>query len=124
MHKHFLSWQFVIYVGGGVLSALVDVGIMQLMLAAGISVLAAASTGFACGLLVNYAFHARVTFRQMHSGAAFARYLCLVAANYLLTLALVSAGQALFGSPLIGKLVSLPLVALNGYLLGKLWVFR
>ena len=124
MHKHFLSWQFVVYVAGGVLSALVDIGIMQLLIGAGLPVVAAASTGFACGLLLNYAFHARVTFGQLASRHTFGRYLCLVAANYLLTIVLVSLGQWLAGSPLLGKLVSLPVVALNGYLLGKLWVFR
>ena len=32
--------------------------------------------------------------------------------------------QALAGWPLAGKIVSLPLVALSGYVLGKLWIFK
>jgi hypothetical protein len=31
---------------------------------------------------------------------------------------------AMFDSPMAGKIVSLPLVAVNGYLLGRFWIFR
>jgi hypothetical protein len=36
----------------------------------------------------------------------------------------VSYAAQLVGMPLAGKLVSLPLVAVNGYLLSKYWIFR
>ena len=48
----------------------------------------------------------------------------MVALNYLLTVGLVGAAHQLLGSALAGKLVSLPLVAVNGYLLGRYWIFR
>ena len=124
MHKHFLSWQFVVFVSGGVLSAIADIGTMQLLLSAGMSAMGAATAGFAMGLAVNYAFHAKVTFRQLGSGGALGRYLCVVGLNYLLTLVLVALGQALAGSPLLGKIASLPVVAANGFLLSKFWVFK
>lgn len=114
--------QFLVYLAGGVLSAAVDVGVMQLLIAGGMADLLATSIGFAAGFLVNYAFHAGVTFRHA-SGASFARYLCLVLLNYLLTLAVVALFLRLGAGALAGKLVSLPLVAVNGYLLGKHWVF-
>lgn len=125
MHKHFLSWQFVVFVAGGVLSAVADIGTMQLLLSSGVPAMVAATAGFAVGLAVNYAFHAKVTFRRLGStsGAAL-RYLCVVGMNYLLTLALVALGQTLAGSPLIGKIASLPIVAANGFLLSKFWVFK
>jgi putative flippase GtrA len=116
--------QFVVYVGGGVICALVDVGLMQLLLHAGLHFTAAASAGFAAGLLVNFAFHSRVTFNAAASRQNFARYLAVVAANYLLTMACVALAQATIDNPLAGKLLSLPLVAVNGYLLGKYWIFR
>ena len=61
--------QFLVFLAGGLLCAGVDVGAMQLLLAAGGHHTAAASAGFAAGL-------------------------------------------------------SLPLVAFNGYLLGKYWIFK
>lgn len=124
MHKHFLTRQFIVYLVGGVLSALADIGVLQLLLMSGSPVVMAATAGFLSGLMVNYAFHAKVTFRQLSNRGSFLRYLCVVGVNYLLTIAVVSAAQHWFGSPLAGKLISLPLVALNGFLLGKLWIFK
>ena len=116
--------QFLVFLAGGLLCAGVDVGTMQLLMAAGSHHTAAASAGFAAGLLVNYAFHSRVTFDQAASPARFARYLCVVGLNYLLTIACVALAAALADKPLAGKVLSLPLVALNGYLLGKHWIFK
>jgi putative flippase GtrA len=65
-----------------------------------------------------------VTFDAPATPASFARYLCVVGINYLLTLGCVALAQSLAGMPLAGKIVSLPLVAVNGYLLGKLWIFK
>lgn len=126
MHRLAALWnrQFLLYLGGGVLCALIDIGLMQLLIGRGAPLLAATSAGFVAGLLVNYAFHAKITFRQRRTRASFTRYICLVGLNYLLTLALVAAAGALCGLPLLGKLVSLPLVAVNGFLLGKYWIFK
>ena len=116
--------QFAVFVTGGLICALADVGLMQLLLQAGVQATAAASAGFAAGLLVNYAFHSRVTFNAAANPASFARYLCVVGVNYLVTIACVAAASAAFDNPLAGKLLSLPLVAVNGYLLGKYWIFK
>ena len=116
--------QFFVFIAGGCLSALVDIGLMQLMIAGGMAPLAAASAGFLAGLAVNFAFHARVTFHSLATPATFTRYLCVVALNYLLTIGMVALALALVGSALAGKLASLPLVALNGYFLSKHWIFK
>jgi putative flippase GtrA len=118
------SRQFFIYVAGGVLCALVDIGVMQLLLRAGAHFTGATTAGFLAGLLVNYAFHSRVTFEAAASASSFARYLCVVGLNYLLTMGCVSMAVALAGMPLAGKILSLPLIAANGYLLSKFWIFR
>jgi len=120
----FFTRQFALFITGGLICALADVGLMQLLLQSGVGATAAASAGFAVGLLVNYAFHSRVTFNSAANPANFARFLCVVGINYLLTIACVAAGQAAFDNPLVGKIVSLPLVAANGYLLGKYWIFK
>lgn len=122
--SHFLTRQFAVFVSGGLICALADVGLMQLLLQAGVHFTAAASVGFAAGLLVNYAFHSRVTFNAAASPANFGRYACVVGINYVLTMACVALSQATLGNPLAGKLLSLPLVAANGYLLSKYWIFK
>jgi putative flippase GtrA len=118
------SRQFAIYVCGGVLCALIDIGIMQLLLRQGVHLASATTAGFLAGLLVNYVFHSTVTFAAGATPVRFARYLCVVAVNYALTIACVTAAQALFQAPLLGKIASLPLVALSGYVLGKFWIFK
>ncbi len=116
--------QFAVFVLGGLLCAALDVGLMQLLLWQGSSALLATSGGFLAGLLLNYAFHARVTFGRLASGGSFLRFLCVVAINYMITLALVSLALALAFPPMAGKLLSLPVVAVNGFLLSKHWIFK
>ncbi len=125
MRKLIAHWrQFAVFVTGGLLSAAVDIGLMQALIGYGAHYASATTAGFAAGLLVNYAFHSRVTFSTPATAGNFARYLCLLGFNYLLTMACVSLSVPLVGSALAGKLVSLPLVALNGFVLGKYWIFK
>ena len=119
-----VSPQFATFIVGGVLCAAIDIGLMQLLIHNGIGSVAAASAGFGAGLLVNYLFHAKITFQRSTGGANFARYLCVVGINYLITIGLVALAAALFDWPLAGKLVSLPIVAVNGFLLSKYWIFK
>ena len=112
------------YLAGGVLSAVVDIGIMQMLILGGLGVYLAASLGFGGGLLVNYAFHAKVTFKSSTGLQSFGRYLCVVAMNYLLTLGFVGVSHALLGSALVGKVMSLPVIAVIGFLLSKRWIYR
>ncbi len=118
------SRQFGTFIAGGLLCALVDIGVMQILLHSGAHFTAATTAGFVAGLLVNYAFHSRVTFEAGASASSFARYLCVVGLNYLLTMGCVALAVALAGQPLLGKILSLPLVSVNGYLLSKFWIFR
>lgn len=122
--SRFATRQFAVFLAGGVASAVVDIGVMLALLRAAVPATAAAAAGFGAGLLVNYAFHSRVTFQAAASPANFARYLCVVALNCLLTVACVDAAASLLGSPLAGKILSLPLVAVNSFLLGRYWIFR
>jgi putative flippase GtrA len=125
MHKLLAHWrQFAVFVAGGVLSAVVDIGLMQVLISYGAHYASATTAGFAAGLLVNYAYHSRVTFSSPATAGNFARYLCLLGFNYLLTMACVAVSVPLLGSALAGKLVSLPLVAFNGFFLGKYWIFK
>ena len=52
------------------------------------------------------------------------RFAAVTAANYLLTMALVAGGVHWLQSPMLGKLLSIPIVAVHGFLWGKYWVFK
>lgn len=119
-----LARQFIVYVVVGILTTVVDIGSMQLLLQLGYGTTLAASSGFVLGLIFNYVTHQRVTFRAAHSSGTLVRFAVLVAVNYALTLLCVHGGERWLDSALLGKLVSLPLVTINGFLAGRYWIFR
>lgn len=116
--------QFLLYLAGGLASALIDVGLMQFLIYSGVDYVSATSAGFIAGLIFNYGYHATVTFTAPPSGRSMVRYLAVVAINYVFTLACVALSVHLLGMAVVGKLLSLPLVAINGYILGKRWIFK
>ncbi len=116
--------RFFVFVGVGITSAVLDVGLMQLLIWFGANYLAATTLGFIAGLTVNFLLHTRITFGAAYSHGAFLRFMAVVLANYLITLMAVSLLHEWTGIALLGKLLSLPLVAVNGFLLSKYWVFR
>jgi putative flippase GtrA len=116
--------QFMIYVSVGVATAVVDLGTMQALLALGLHYQIAVSIAFALALGVNYTWHKRYTFQARHSHGTMLRYGFVVALNYLLTLACVQLSVNTLDSVMLGKLASLPLVAVHGFLWGRYWVFR
>lgn len=119
-----LNRQFLLFIIGGSVSAIVDIGIMQLMISRGVGHVSSATGGFFFGLLVNYAFHARLTFRAVTTFPTFFRFLSVVGINYFITIAFVSLSFSMIGNALIGKIASLPVIAINGFLLSKHWVFK
>jgi hypothetical protein len=45
-------------------------------------------------------------------------------ANYAITLIAVEVFHVWLNMPLLGKVLSLPLIAVNGFLLSKYWIYR
>jgi len=120
-----VSRQFLIFVTGGLVSATIDIGAMQLMIALDINPLLAATMGFFAGLVFNYAFHSFFTFRSSMSLIVLLRFLVVVGLNYFVTIFFVFASFSLLHIGVLpGKILSLPIVAVNGYLLSKYWVFE
>jgi putative flippase GtrA len=119
-----ISRQFIIYLIVGVLSAIVDIGTMQLALSFAASINLAVTLGYACGLTFNYLCHERITFKASTSPRTLVRYGICVLGNYLLTLVFVFAAVHWFDAAMAGKLASLPVVAVIGFLAGKYWIFK
>lgn len=97
---------------------------MQALLLAGLHPVLAATFGFLSGLIANFLLHSRVTFNGTQGKTQFFRFLTVVAVNYLITVGFVSLSSAFVGEPLLGKILSLPLIAINGFFLSKYWVFK
>lgn len=119
-----ISRQFIVFVGVGLACAAIDIGLMQTLTWAGMHYMLATTLGFGAGLAVNFLLHTRITFSASYSHGTLLRFMAVVLANYLLTLLTVSLFHAWLDMALLGKVVSLPLVAVNGFLLSKHWVYR
>ncbi|MCX8506577.1 MAG: GtrA family protein [Alphaproteobacteria bacterium] len=115
--------QFRVYVAVGIVTALVDVGVMQGLIFAEIPPLWASSFGFFIGFLVNFLLHSRVTFASHHNLWVMGKFSLVVLLNYLLTQLFVKISLDGFDMALVGKIASLPVVAVNGFFLCKYWVF-
>lgn len=118
------SHQFLVFLAVGLLSAVIDIGIMQILLLGGAHFSIAVSMGFIIALVVNYIGHSRLTFRAKTSLGGMSSFLVVVLLNYLITLGCTSLSFHLLDVVLLGKLISLPIVAINGYLLSRYWVFK
>ena len=116
--------QLPVFLLVGVFCAALDIGVMQSLIRGGVDYKVSTSVGFIVGLCVNYVLHTKITFTNKMSSATLIRFLVVVFVNYLITLGLVFVSQLLSGNPLIGKVVSLPVVAANGFLLSKFWIYR
>lgn len=84
----------------------------------------AVSIAFLCGLGINLWLHSRLTFQTNLSTQNALRFLIVVGMNWLIILGVVFIFEQLGNSYLFGKLVSLPLVAIHGFLWSRLWVFK
>lgn len=118
------SRQFLLFIAVGAMSALVDIASMMLVLRSGGGTLVATTVGFLFGLSVNYISHVRMTFAARNNLHTAIRFLMIVGINYGITLALVYVAQILGANILLGKIASLPVVAINGFFLSKFWAFR
>lgn len=116
--------QFVVFVLVGVTCAVIDVGLMKLLGMLGLHYMIAASAGFATGLAANFALHTCLTFKARYSHATLVRFMGVVLVNYLITMFCVSLFHYWVDMPVFGKVISLPLVAVNGFLLSKHWVYK
>ena len=119
-----INKQFLMYVCVGVVCTVIDIASAKGLAHAGVHYAWAVSGGFFFSLIINYALHARVTFQAISSHLTMLRFGAVVAVNYLITMLFCAVSVHLAGDFIFGKLLSLPVIAVNGYLLSRNWVFR
>ena len=118
------SRQFMVFLLVGIVSAILDLGMLSALLQLGFHPYLAVSIAFLCGLGINLWLHSRLTFQTNLSTQNALRFLIVVGMNWLIILGVVFIFEQLGNSYLFGKLVSLPLVAIHGFLWSRLWVFK
>lgn len=115
--------QFSIYILVGITCTVIDVGLMQFMILFGMHYLTATTFGFVAGLIVNFLLHGKITFGVRYSHNSFIRYIIVAGSNYVLTLLVVEFFHSWLSMAILGKLLSLPIIAVNGFLLSKYWIY-
>ena len=118
------SQQFVVFSMVGIISAMMDVGLLLALVQTGAHAYLALSIAFFFGLGINLWLHARLTFQTHLSTKNTFRFLTVVGMNYGLTLGFVFIFENLGLSYVLGKIISLPVVAIHGFLWSRLWVFK
>lgn len=116
--------QFIFFIGVGIACAVIDVGLMQILIVLGFNYLLAATVGFAAGLSANFMLHTRLTFSARYSHRVFLRFMGVVLVNYCLTILCVSLFHRWLDMPVLGKIFSLPMVTVIGFFLSKHWVYK
>jgi putative flippase GtrA len=120
MRRYF---QFMTFSMVGTISMIMDVGLLLAFVHFGIHSYLAITFAFFFGLGINLWLHASLTFQTRISIKNAIRFLIVVCMNYMLTLGVVIFIEQLGLSYLVGKLISLPVVAIHGFLLSRFWVF-
>ncbi len=116
--------QFVIYIAIGITCALIDIGLMQLLILLNTHYMIATTAGFSLGLAINFFLHTHLTFKTKYAHSALVRYMIVVLANYCLTLLCVSIFHQWLDMAILGKVLSLPLIAIIGFILSKNWIYK
>lgn len=116
--------QFMVFIAVGALCATIDVALMQALIVAKMNPVSAASLGFVAGLAANYVLHTRVTFEKSLSYSFLLKFLIVVSLNYAITIIMVLLSIEYLATAIFGKLLSLPIVAVNGFLLSRFWIYK
>ena len=116
--------KFVVYVIVGSLSAIIDLTTLNILISLDITQWLAVTVAFIAGFVFNVKAHAIFTFASPLTSKSALKFTAVVAVNYLLTLMIIESLTALSCSLMTAKVVSLPIIAVSGFLLGRHWAFK
>jgi putative flippase GtrA len=119
-----LPRQFIVFCFVGVISVAVDLVTLLELVQLEVPPLIAVTISFIAGMLINIWLHANLTFKTTLNTDRVVRFLMILCINYLVTLAAVLFFEKQGFSYFLGKLISLPLIAIHGFLWSRLWIFK
>ena len=116
--------KFLVYVIVGLLSAIIDLTALNILITLDTTQWLAVTIAFIAGFVFNVKAHALFTFASPLTSKSALKFTAVVAVNYLLTLLIIESLTALSCSLMTAKVVSLPIIAVSGYFLGRHWAFK
>ena len=114
----------MVYVIVGSLSAIIDLTTLNILISLNTTQWLAVTVAFFSGFVFNVKAHAVFTFASPLTSKSGFKFTAVVAINYLLTLLIIEALTAFSCSLMTAKVVSLPIIAVSGFLLGRHWAFK
>ncbi len=122
--EYFDLIRFLKFLLVGAISAIVDIGAFWLLLDWKLSLQVSATVSFISGLIVNFSLHSFYTFSSKIDIPKAIKFIAVVAINYAISIFFVYFFVYCSLSPLMGKIFSLPVIAINGFMLSRGWVYR
>ena len=116
--------KLMVYVIVGSVSAIIDLLTLRILLGLNTPQLPAVTIAFIAGFVFNLKSHALFTFVSALTKKSALRFTSVVGVNYLLTLAIIEALSNFSFTIITAKVISLPVIAISGYLLGRYWAFK
>jgi putative flippase GtrA len=116
--------QFALFVIVGGASALIDLGLFELIHWLGVVAAFASGCSFLASTLVNYWANRQFVFNNRFTWGNLVRYFTLVAANLVVSMLLVFAGTQLGVDATLAKLASMCVIVVVNYFLSRRWVFQ
>ena len=116
--------KFMVYVMVGSVSAIIDLLTLRILLDLNTPQWPAVTIAFIAGFVFNLKSHALFTFVSPLTRKSALRFTAVVCVNYLLTLAIIETLSNFSFTIITAKVISLPVVAVSGYLLGRHWAFK
>jgi putative flippase GtrA len=114
----------MVYVIVGSVSAIIDLLTLRILLSLNTPQWPAVTIAFIAGFVFNLKSHALFTFVSAITKKSALRFTSLVGVNYLLTLAIIETLSNFSFTIITAKVISLPVIAISGYLLGRYWAFK
>ncbi|MCB5306744.1 GtrA family protein [Yersinia massiliensis] len=118
-----LSRQFLIYLLIGIISAVVDIIALKISMFHYNEVMLSTLIGYISGLVINYILHSMFTFKTSIAIGKILKYLAVVFINYWITVIIIFISFYFFKDVIYGKIVSLPIIAVLGYIASKKWIY-
>ena len=116
--------KFMVYVVVGSVSAIIDLLTLRILLGLNTPQWPAVTAAFIAGFVFNLKSHALFTFVSPLTRKSALRFTSVVGVNYLLTLAIIETLSNFSFTIITAKVISLPVIAISGYLLGRHWAFK
>jgi len=114
----------MVYVIVGSVSAIIDLLTLRILLGLNTPQWPAVTIAFIAGFVFNLKSHALFTFVSALTKKSALRFISVVGVNYLLTLTIIETLSNFSFTIITAKVISLPVIAISGYLLGRYWAFK